>query len=142
MPGSRFAVTYCDICKIRCPNLRTMKKPSLHRYLQLHRLGPSKWLACRDTEILQEDGSVEFRVDGLDQRTTVDRTGAVEVNIDVDHALDFLSTETGRVPSPADLVAGVEVVESLNDGERWRLGLSEDEALFAGVRGYAELDTH
>ena len=56
--------------------------------------------------------------------------------------LDFLSTKTGRVPSPADLVAGVEVVKSLNDGERWRLELSEDEALFAGVRGYAELDTH
>lgn len=52
----------------------------------------------------------------MDQGAAVDGTGAVEVNIDVDHTLDFLGTETSRVPSPADLVAGVEVVECLDDG--------------------------
>ena len=81
----------------------------------LHRLGRSRRLASSDTQILQENSSVELGVDGLDQRTTVDGAGTVEINIDVDHALDFLSTETSRVPSPADLVASVEVVESLND---------------------------
>lgn len=97
-------------------------------------LGAITLLALWEAQVSLESSRVELRVDRVD----LDGLG---VNVEVDDAVDLelVASDAGGSPPPADLIAGVEHAQRLDDGERGRLRLAVDISLLAGVCGLAEL---
>lgn len=65
------------------------------------------------------------------------------VDVQLNHGLDLgrPGAEFGDDPSPCDLVAGVEDLESFETRKRWGLSLACNEGLLAGIGWGAELFT-
>lgn len=97
-------------------------------------LGAIALLALWEAQVSLESSRVELRVDRVD----LDGLG---VNVEVDDAVDLelVASNASGSPSPADLVAGVEHAQRLDDGKRRCLSLAVNIGLLAGVCGLAEL---
>lgn len=97
-------------------------------------LGAIALLALWEAQVSLESSRVELRVD----RINLDGLG---IDVEVDDAVDLelVASNASGPPPPADLVAGVEHAQRLDDGERWRLSLAVNVGLLARVCGLAEL---
>lgn len=91
-------------------------------------------LALWEAQVSLESSRVELRVDSVD-------LNGLGIDVEVDDAVDLelVASNARGPPSPADLVAGVEHAQRLDDGERRRLGLAVNVGLLARVCGLAEL---
>lgn len=91
-------------------------------------------LAFRVSNVCEPCCSVELGVDSVDLRRG-------DVDIHGDDALDFVlvGADARGVPSPGDLIARIEVAESLEDWNGWSSSLATDEGLLAWVWVGAEL---
>lgn len=97
-------------------------------------LGAIALLALWEAQISLESSRVELRVDRVD----LDGLG---IDVEVDDAVDLklVASNASGSPSPADLVAGVEHAQRLDDGERRCLSLAVNVGLLARVCRLAEL---